>query len=205
MSSNVSVQESVQEYDEEFELLRAVARSEGLNNRNHKIKGYLPLFKHPLPISDARHEHEKILKKVSSCKIEFQGCAAITLGDAWSLEEVYMRNGPVVLHDKNGSSPLHLAVQMNSIDCVMVLINIKVDLSQPNELGFTPLYVAHSAGYTQIVQLLMENKARMFVEPKIEPPVTTILDVHPERHSAGKLPANNLNKFLKLPDKSSLY
>lgn len=201
MSSNASVAEE----DEDFELLRAIARSEGLNSKNHKITGYLPLFKHPLPISDARHEHEKILKKVSSCKIEFQACAAITLGDAWSLEEVYMRNGRVVLQDKNGSSPLHLAVQMNSIDCVMVLINIKVDLSVPNELGFTPLYVAHSAGYNQIVQLLVENKARMFVEPKIEPPVTTILDVHPERHSAGRLKPNHLNEYLKLPEKSSFY
>lgn len=179
MSSNASIAEE----DEDFELLRAIARSEGLNSKNHKITGYLPLFKHPLPISDARHEHEKILKKVSSCKIEFQACAAI----------------------KNGSSPLHLAVQMNSIDCVMVLINIKVDLSVPNELGFTPLYVAHSAGYNQIVQLLVENKARMFVEPKIEPPVTTILDVHPERHSAGRLKPNHLNEYLKLPEKSSFY
>ena len=202
MSSSNS---SVQEVDEDFELLRAVARSEGLNSRNNKIPGYLPLFKHPLPISDARHDHEKILKKVSSCKLEFQGCAAITLGDAWSLEEVYMRNGRIVLQDKNGSSPLHLAVQMNSIDCVMVLINIKVDLSVPNELGFTPLYVAHSAGYNQIVQLLVENKAKMFVDPKVEPPVTTILDVHPERHNSGKIPANNLNSYLKLPDKSAYF
>ncbi len=189
--------------EDNFDLLRAIARSEGLNCKDNRIKGYLPLFKHPLPVSDNRHEHESVLKRVLSCKIEFQGIAAITLGDAWSLEEIYMRNGKVALKDKNGSSPLHLAVQMNSIDCIMVLINIGVELSSRNVLGFTPMFIAHSAGFTQIVQLLRENKAQMFIETAAEAPSHTVLDVQPEVRQ--KVRESNMNEFLRLPGKSSYY
>lgn len=52
----------------------------------------------------------------------------------------------IFLLDKNGSSVVHLAVQMNNIDCLMVLINIGVDLNKKNTLGFTPLYIANAAG-----------------------------------------------------------
>ncbi len=192
--------------EESFNLLRAIARSEGLKNKNNKIKGYLPLFKHPLPVSDNRHEHESVLKRVLSCKLEYQGIASITLGDAWSLEEVYMRSGRIVLTDRNGSSPLHLAVQMNSIDCIMVLINIGVELSGRNDMGFTPMFIAHSAGFTQLVQLLRENNALMFVEPKHETPSGTILDVYPEVHSSSGLQSGSgMERFLNLPQKGSNY
>ncbi len=188
-----------------FNLLRAIARSEGLNTTDTKIKGYLPLFKHPLPVSDNRHEHEKVLKKVLSCKLEFQAIAAITLGGAWALEEVYMRGGPATLKEKNGSPPLHMAVQMNSIDCIMVLINIGVNLSSVNSMGFTPLFIAHSAGLTQIVQLLRENNAQMFVEVS-EAPAHTVLDVQPEvRKTSSSSKQSNMNSYLNVSDKSTYY
>ena len=133
-----------------YQLLKSVARSDGLNAREGKIKGYLPLFKHPLPVSDTRYLHEDTLRKILSCKISFQGMAAITRGDAWVLEEVYMRGGPDTLQGKNGSSPIHLAVQMKSIDCIMVLINIGVDLNVVNNMGFTPRFLAHSQQNIQV-------------------------------------------------------
>lgn len=54
---------------EEYNLLKSVARSEGLNAQFEKKKGYLPLFKHPLPVSENRYTHEDILRKVVSCKL----------------------------------------------------------------------------------------------------------------------------------------
>ena len=145
--------------DDDFDLnlLRAIARSEGLQNGKidtcdkSKItnvvgnKKYFPILKHPLPVSISRHDHEKALCKVMSSPVEYQGIAAITLGDAWALEEVYMRSGDVVLKEKNGSYPIHVAVQLNSIDCVMVLIHIGVDINKTNSLGFTPLQLAKSS------------------------------------------------------------
>ena len=64
-----------------------------------------------------------------------------------------MRFGDIVLSDKNGSSVVHLAVQFNNIDCLLVLINIGVDLNKKNALGFTPLYIAYSAGKVDFISI----------------------------------------------------
>ena len=68
------------ELSENNNLLRSIARSEGLNNIENRKDSYVPILKHPLPISDHRHLHENVLRKVLSCKPEMQGSAAITLG-----------------------------------------------------------------------------------------------------------------------------
>lgn len=191
--------------NDEFRLLKAVARSDGLNSRDGKTKGYLPLFKHPLPVSDTRFLHEDTLRKILSCKLEYQGMAAITKGDAWVLEEVYMRGGPVTLTAKNGSTCIHLAVQMKSIDCIMVLISIGVDLNVVNNMGFTPRFLAHSAGATQIELLLVENGALMVLESHYQEPVQTVLDVLPQR-GVGSVPIKStLNGFLQLPEDAKMY
>mmetsp|Transcript_7522 Transcript_7522/g.12502 ORF Transcript_7522/g.12502 Transcript_7522/m.12502 type:complete len:194 (-) Transcript_7522:177-758(-) len=187
-----------------FRVERAVARSEGLHAQEGKTKGYLPLFKHPLPVSETRFLHEDILRKVLSCKLEFQGMAAITKGDAWVLEEVYMRGGPATLTGKNGSQPIHLAVTMNSIDCVMVLINIGVDLDAVNSHGFTARFLAHSRQAKEIEQLLIENEAK-YVVAATEAPDSTILDVIPERGVGSKVIQSSLHNFLGLPSESSTF
>jgi hypothetical protein len=188
--------------DDHYDLLKSVARSEGLNTRDGKTKGYLPLFKHPLPVSDTRFIHEDTLRKVLSCRLQYQGMAAITKGDAWVLEEAYMRGGPVILTGKNGSTPIHLAVQMKSIDCIMVLINIGVDLNVVNNMGFTPRFLAHSASATQIEKLLVENGALMVLEAHYEEPVRTVLDVVPEKGPGIK---SSINSFLGQPKSSNQY
>lgn len=167
---------------EEIELLNSIARSEGLHN--HRLLSrtvYTPLLHHPLPVSDRRYQHENILRRVMSCKPSFQGMAAISQGDAWTLEEVYMLGGPVTLSPKNGNYPIHLAVQMKNIDCVMVLINIGVDLNVVNGLGYTPLYLAHMGGSHEIIKLLTENHALMRVDTNSHVPICKNgLDVYPE-------------------------
>lgn len=186
-------------------LQRSIARSEGLNTVSTKIKSYLPLYKHPLPVSDSRFAHEDSLRKILSCKVSFQGIAAITKGDAWALESVYMHNGIAALKGKNGSDPIHLAVQSNSIDCVMVLINIGVDLNAKNSHGFTPLFLANSAGLLKMKKLLIENGAKLTVERIADQePAGTILDVIPEKGS-GRIVNSTLSKYLNQPDKSTLF
>lgn len=171
--------------DEDIENLRiltAIARSEGLNiDKTQPYDArYTPIFKHPLPLSDHRFEHERNLRKILSCRAEFQANAAISQGDGWTLEEVYMRGGNRVLGKKNGTSPLHMAIQMNSIDCLMVLLNIGVDVNEPNSLGYTPLHVAITNGFREIEKLLRDNDAKLEIRTE-EPPESTVLDVYPEK------------------------
>ena len=171
--------------DEDLENLRiltAIARSEGLNIDKSKPYNprYTPIFKHPLPLSDHRYEHEQNLRRILSCKLEFQAIAAISQSDGWTLEEVYMRGGPAVLGKKNGTSPLHMAIQMNSIDCLMVLFNIGVNVNETNSMGYTPLHVAISNGFTEIEKMLREKGAKLEIKTD-DPPESTVLDVFPEK------------------------
>jgi hypothetical protein len=168
----------------DLDLLTSIARSEGLQKGNpNKKLFYNPLYKHPLPISDHRFSYEASLRKILSSDVSFQGISAIIKGDAWSLEEVYLRHGWACLKDKDGVPPLHIAVQLNQSDCVQVLLNIGVDVNQPNEYGFPPLYVAKSGGFWQIAELLISKGALATVHQMLdEAPETTALEVYPENH-----------------------
>ena len=117
----------MQSEEDETLLLKTIARSEGYTSATlasyetsgtggTRKQGYLPLYHHPLPVSPNRFFHEKNLSKVMSCRVEYQGIAAITKGDAWALEEVYMRSDLAVMGRKNGATPLHVAIQMNDIE-----------------------------------------------------------------------------------------
>ena len=199
------------EDEDDLNLLSAIARSEGLNNQkqspqSHTNTKYFPILKHPLPVSTHRHEHERVLRKVYSCRIEYQGIAAITLGDAWALEEVFMRHGYVALKEKDGSFPIHVAVQMNSVDCIMVLINIGVDLSKKNSLGFTPLQLAKASAFSEVEALLIQNKAPLSYDEETEKIVhhASVLDVTP-LNIGRKSAASTLYEFNNLPDKSTLF
>lgn len=190
-----------------FSLLRSVARSDGLCAVEERQKRYLPLFKHPLPISDHRQDHENVLRKISSCKPEKQTFAAICQGDAWTLEEVIMNGAPFNVKDHKGNSPLHLAVQVRSVECIMVLINAGIDVNVTNTLGFTPLYLAHSLGLSAIENFLAENKAKMHIDIYGDAPPETVLDVIPQSatpHQIVNSPTKR-EKMLGQPSKYSNY
>jgi hypothetical protein len=181
--------------DEDFlHLMEAIAKSEGLQvkNKGNVVPSYTPIFRHPLPVSEHKFYHERNLQRVMSCKREFQAVAAISQCDGWTLEEVYMKGGESVLGSKNGDSPLHLAVQMESIDCLLVLLNIGVDLNKPNALGFSPLQIAEAKGLTDISKLLRERGAHQQATVNDHAPDTTCLDVYPE------------NKYLTSSQKPSM-
>lgn len=190
----------------EDELLEAIAKSEGLQQRSSKKVVYTPLYKHPLPVSDERFLHEENLKRILSCKVSTQGITAVAKGDAWTLEEVYMRHGMDCMEDRHGTSPLHLAVQTNNLDCAMVLVNIGVDLNSPNLLGYTPLYVAQLNGFQEIAKLLREHNASLQSSRVTVVPAETVLEVQPERRSnVPKSPSSRFSEYYRVTNAREYY
>jgi hypothetical protein len=171
-------------------LFTSVAKSEGLNVGNQRPY-YNPIYRHPLSLSENRYEREANLRRIISCKIPFQGMAAITKGDSWCLEEVFMQHGLACLSSKDGVHPLHIAIQLNQVDCVQVLLNIGIDVNIPNDYGFTPLRVAKTAGLDEIVELLSQHNALENVSVSDEAPSTTVLEVYPEQNYGTKKKSNN--------------
>ena len=138
---------------------------------------YLPLMKHPLPLSLHRGAHESVLRRVLACKPEHQAISAVTLRDAWVLEEVYMRGARVDIPDKAGFTPLHIAATLNLFEVLMVLFHIGVDVNATTFQGNTPLYLAKPAGATQAIQLIEENGGKVSVEHGRLGPGADILDI----------------------------
>ena len=143
-------------------LLRAVAKSTSIVATGTPPTGYKPLYRHPLPASKYRYEHECMMKTIMSCPLEKQAAAAVVSRAAHTLEEVYMRGAPVdIRNPKNGFTPLHLAVQNNSIECVMVLLHIGVDIDAVSMSGATPLYLALAPEAREVKMLLLESGAKI--------------------------------------------
>ena len=90
-----------------------------------------------------------------------------------------MAGAPADIQDMNGFAPIHIACQQNGFDCVMVLLNIGVDINVPTVSGLTPLYLAHAAGATQCFMLLSEHKAKLIADSQLKLPGATILDPAP--------------------------
>jgi len=55
---------------------------------------------------------------------------------------------------------LHMAVYLGNFTEVESLLNSKVDVNQRDNNGNTPLHIATTKGYTQIVQLLLAHGAQ---------------------------------------------
>ena len=193
--------------DEEVDctnILKAIAKSHPVVVTGVPVIKYIPMYRHPLPVSKHRHEHTSVLTRVLSCPLHKQAAAAVTFSDPWTLEEVYMRGAPVDRKEANGYTPLHIACEGifpseyithtyrvflflsiflifnhllsssspssssfspppfstssllplaiaiaiaiailgNKIECVMVLLNIGVDINATSLAGITPLYLA---------------------------------------------------------------
>jgi hypothetical protein len=52
---------------------------------------FKPLFKHPLPNSEARYQRERTLRRVMSMRLEKQAAGAVSLRDPWVLESLYLK------------------------------------------------------------------------------------------------------------------
>lgn len=116
-----------------------------------------------------------------------------------------MQGAPVDVQDKSGHYPIHLAVQTNSIDCVMVLLRIGVDVNVVSRHGYTPLFLAKANNLKHIESLLIENKAVMTILPAGDPPDATILDAIPETRTKDKKKISALEDLLNMPSKYDFY
>lgn len=192
----------------ELKLLRAIAKSEAITAAGKAVHNYKPILKHPLPTLNLRYEKEYNLQRVLSTKLEKQAMSAVALGDAWVLEEVYMRGAPVSVSDINGFTPIHLAAQTNNYECIMVLLNIGVDVNVNTLSGITPLYLAQATDSSQAISLLKEHGALRLIQPKRFAPGATVLDLTaPGSSTTPEIPTalSKLSKSLCLPGRHLMY
>lgn len=117
---------------------------------------------------------------------------------------VSLVGAPVTTTDINGFTPLHLAVQMNNFECIMVLLNIGVDCNASTLSGYTPLYLSIATGSRQAESLLRERGARLHPEHTNQPAGSTILDVPISRVSQPSA-VRSLEAYLNLPNGSSQF
>ena len=166
--------------DDVERLIKAINRGEALTSPmpiSARPKHFQPLFKHPLPISDHSAYHEANLRRVMCCSLEKQAGAAVILADAWVLEEVFMNGARVDIPDKNGFSPIHMAVKVNSFECVMALINMKANVNAVTLTGVTPLFLAQSLASKEIQQALIDEGGLVAVVNHDEVPPMEFLEV----------------------------
>ncbi len=193
----------LEDENDELDLLLNIARSTTIRNKvaiPRQVTRYSPMYKHPLPISERRYNHEMILNRVLSCKVEEQAAAAISQSDPWVLEEVYMRGAPVEVPCSSGYRPIHLAVSKNLYECVMVLLHIGVNINVVTVSGVTPLYLAYASNSTQTIQVLLEKGAVLRIDPKRIAPGVTVLEVE-----KPILKEDKIVKYLGLPNKHHYY
>ncbi len=148
-------------------LMTKIARGEALTSPAKDLpERYEPLFEHPLPISDHSTAHESNLRRIQCCPLDRQAMAAVTMGDAWALEAVFMNGAPVENPDPNGFYPIHLAVQLNNVDCIFTLINMKVNVNVTTLTGTTPLFLAIASNASECATLIKEHGGLYEVKSK---------------------------------------
>lgn len=181
--------------EEEYDLLRSIARNDPLGTSvgNYVRDDYDPILKHPLPLSEHRYLHEGNLKRVLSCRKELQAFGSITAGDAWCLEEVYMRGAPLNVTDRNGFTPLHIAIQLCQIECIMVLMNTDIDVNAVSLSGYTPLFIAEASNLPALVKEMLISRGAKLRVNNIEDPPRSILDGRPSKLGCIQVVQENTN------------
>jgi ankyrin repeat protein len=71
-----------------------------------------------------------------------------------------------------GENALHVAVRWNDVEAIKLLLAKGINVSQPGDLGHTPLHEACMAGSLEMVTLLVDNGADLFALTEGYPPFT---------------------------------
>ena len=175
--------------DDIDKLLKCIASGDALTDAAPEAvrpKYYQPVFKHPLPISAHSSRHDANLKRVLCCSLEKQAAAAVTLGDAWALEEVYMKGAPIDVPNASGYTPLHMAVQVNNFECVMVLIKMGANVNAQTLSGISPLFLAAAAEASECYAVIQEAGGVLVVRNKDEVSPMEVLEHTSQGSGAAK-------------------
>jgi hypothetical protein len=184
-------------------LQKAVARSEGIRRKGFPVLHYKPLFQHPLPLSEFRYQREAILRRLCSAALDKQVAGAVALRDAWALEEVFMRGAPVNVSDSNGFTPLHLAVQVNDIDCITILLHAGADYNARTTTGYTPIQLARTIGALEAENFLREHGSNSRSNTKSSAG-ETILDIDIPKPSVISI-LDVLDRKIGLPNRHTYF
>lgn len=84
--------------------------------------------------------------------------AATVLDLPWCIEELYMCGSSCSSMNSSGYTPLHLAAARNLPRCVMVLLNMKMDVkvNAVTKKGYTPLYLALAVKAEECAAMIRE-------------------------------------------------
>lgn len=178
---------SKEEYtDDDMYLLKCVHRGESLVKKTagKTKKKIVPILKHPLPVSERRFGHEQMYRDICTHSGEKQVISAVTLQNAWVLEQVLMDGAPIEVQDTNGYRPIHIAARNNDFECTMVLINFGADINAVTISGITPLYLARAAQASQVVELLEAQGAVLEFGSHRSLPGATVLEVNVQTHDS---------------------
>jgi hypothetical protein len=91
-----------------------------------------------------------------------------------------------------GSTPFHHACMYNRVEIVRYLLDeLKVDVNQPGEQGFTPLHIATKFGYPRLAEELLARGARVDLLTREEKTARDLTTARNERshtqHQCGML------------------
>ena len=111
-----------------------------------------------------------------------------------------MRGAPVEHPCSSGYRPIHIAVQKNQFECLMVLFNIGINVNVTTVSGVTPLYLAYAAQSTQAISLLVEKGAKLKIDPMRIAPGTTVLEIDLKNTQPDKVA-----DFVGLPKNYLMY
>ncbi len=81
-------------------------------------------------------------------------------GDTELAENLLKRRSTQIdYRDKNGNTPLHLAVRQNHLEMVKLLVEKGADMEAANNAGLTPLSDARVRGFKEIEDYLIDRGA----------------------------------------------
>lgn len=82
------------------------------------------------------------------------------------LEYLINKGSNVNIEEKDGITPLLLAVTNNSFSCIEILLNNNADITKSNKKGFTTLMSAAFNGNKDILELLLNKSNNDFIQQK---------------------------------------
>lgn len=82
---------------------------------------------------------------------------AATLGNPILLQKCIDKKMDTNVSDENGQTPLHMAADKDSVDCIMILLKNGANINAADNEGTTPLHAAVIRGSVDVTKTLLEN------------------------------------------------